>query len=118
MWSELGRIGARVPAYASVHHVVAPGIVERWLDLLLRGDWGKGVPAAITEHTLVDLARRTGDRARDLSEETRRSVLARLQKKNASPQTLQAIAEVVEVAEKEREAFYGESLPVGLRLVQ
>ncbi len=118
LWSELGRVGARVPAYASVHHVVAPGIVERWLDLLLRGDWGKGVPAAITEHALVDLARRTGDRARDLSEETRKSVLARLQKKNAAAQTLQAIAEVVEVAEKEREAFYGESLPVGLRLVQ
>jgi molecular chaperone DnaK (HSP70) len=115
LWSELGRIGARVPAYASVHHVIAPGTVERWLDLLLRGAWEK-VPTA--ERALVDLARRTGDRARDLSADARKSVLVRLQKKNASPDSLAAVTEVVEVAEKEREAFYGESLPVGLRLVR
>ena len=29
LWAALGRIGARVPAYASAHHVLPPSIVER-----------------------------------------------------------------------------------------
>src|SRR5690606_27339178 len=28
LWAALGRIGARVPAYASVHHVLPPAAVE------------------------------------------------------------------------------------------
>ena len=118
LWTDLARVGARVPAYASLHHVVAPAAVERWLDLLLRGAWTRGQLLPTAERALVDLARQTGDRARDLSFAARQSVLTRLQKKNAAPASLQAMTEVIEVGAIEREAFYGESLPVGLRLVR
>jgi hypothetical protein len=32
LWTALGRVGARVPGYASVHHVVPPRAAEAWLD--------------------------------------------------------------------------------------
>ncbi len=45
LWAAIGRLGARVPAYASVHHVVAPLVAERWIDHLLREKWD-AVPTA------------------------------------------------------------------------
>src|SRR5262249_39551865 len=36
LWAALGRIGARVPLYASAHHVVPARTAEAWLERLLR----------------------------------------------------------------------------------
>src|SRR4029450_6144061 len=63
LWAAIGRIGARVPTYASVHHVVAGNVAERWLDHLLRERFGE-VPTAA--RAAFELSRRTGDRARDV----------------------------------------------------
>ena len=41
LWAAIGRIGARVPAYASVHHVIVAHVVERWVDQLLREKWDR-----------------------------------------------------------------------------
>src|SRR5262249_28901528 len=35
LWAAIGRLGARVPVYASAHHAVSPEVAERWLDHLL-----------------------------------------------------------------------------------
>jgi hypothetical protein len=115
LWAALGRIGARVPAYASVHHVVSPSIAERWLDHLLREKWDELPTAA---QAAVRLARVTDDRARDISERTRRDVAARLTKMGARPEWVRAVSEYVPVEQEERAAFFGEGLPVGLRLVE
>ncbi|WP_437731569.1 Hsp70 family protein [Sorangium sp. So ce1335] len=114
LWAAIGRIGARVPAYASVHHVVSPAAAERWLDHLLREKW-EGLPSAAP--AAVQLARRTGDRARDVSDRTRGEVERRLVKVGAPEAWVRAVREVVAVEEAERAAFFGEGLPVGLRLV-
>jgi molecular chaperone DnaK (HSP70) len=115
LWSAIGRLGARVPAYASVHHVVAPHVVERWLDHLLREKWDS-VPTAA--QAAVQLARRTGDRARDVSDRVRQEVLGRLVAARTVDASVRAVRDVVPVEESERAAFFGDSLPLGLRLVE
>ncbi len=114
IWAAIGRLGARVPAYASVHHVVAPIVAERWIDHLLREKWD-AVPTAIP--AAVALARRTGDRARDVSERTARDVEKRLAALGARPDQVRAVREVVSVDASERAEFFGDTLPMGLRLV-
>jgi molecular chaperone DnaK (HSP70) len=115
LWQAIGRLGARVPAYASVHHVVSPLVVERWLDHLLREKWDT-VPAAA--QAAVQLARRTGDRARDVNERVRREVEQRLVTIGADEAWVRAVRDVVAVEESERAAFFGDALPPGLRLVE
>ncbi len=115
LWAALGRIGARAPAYASIHHVVAPHVAEKWLEQLLREKWSEKptcAPAA------VRIARVTGDRARDLGDAVRGEVAKRLVEVGARDEQLRAVREIVPVGETERAAFYGEGLPVGLRLVE
>jgi molecular chaperone DnaK (HSP70) len=115
LWAAVGRIGARVPAYASVHHVVAPLMAERWLDHLLREKW-PSVPTAAQAAT--QLARKTGDRARDVADAMGQEVERRLLAVGADERWVRAVREVVPVDEAERAAFYGDALPPGLRLVQ
>jgi hypothetical protein len=113
LWAAMGRIGARTPAYASVDHVVASGVAEKWVEQLLREKWD-ALPSAA--EAAVRLARVTGDRARDLSERARKDVAKRLTAVGASAEQVRAVSELVVVEEAERAAFWGESLPVGLRL--
>jgi hypothetical protein len=113
LWAALGRIGARVPAYASVHHVLAPSVVERWLDHLLRERWQE-MPSA--PRTASQLARLTNDRARDVSEGVRREVALRLEAAEAPIEWIQVVREFVPVEETERAAWFGDELPAGLRL--
>ncbi len=115
LWAAVGRIGARVPAYASVHHVVAPHTAERWLDHLLREKWD-AVPTAA--QAAVRLARRTGDRARDVADAVGREVERRLAAIGADEAWVRAVHEVVPVDVRERAAFFGDALPLGLRLVE
>jgi hypothetical protein len=114
IWAAMGRVGARVPAYASVHHVVSPNVAERWLDHLLREKWND-LPTA--PRAAMDMARMTGDRVRDVSERVRREVEKRLVAAGAREEWVRAVREVVAVEEADRAAFYGEGLPVGIRLV-
>jgi molecular chaperone DnaK (HSP70) len=114
LWAAIGRLGARVPAYAGVHHVVSPGVAERWIDHLLREKWD-AVPTA--PQAAVQLARVTGDRGRDVSERARREVERRLVAVGAREELCRPVRELVPVAEAERAALFGEGLPVGLRLL-
>jgi hypothetical protein len=114
-WAALGRLGARAPAYASVHHVISPLVAERWLDHLLREKWNE-IPTAA--RAAVDLSRVTDDRARDVSERVRRDVEKRLIAVGAKEEWVRAVREYVPVEDADRAAFFGEELPVGLRLVE
>ncbi len=114
LWAALGRLGARVPAYASVHHVVPPLTAERWLDHLLREKWD-AVPAAMA--AAAQIARRTGDRARDVGDRVRQEVDRRLVAGGAEPEMVRAVREVVEIGDRDRVAFFGDALPLGLRLL-
>jgi len=113
LWSALGRIGARVPGYASPHHVVPPATAEQWLVHLLSERWDEAPSAAITA---AQLARVTNDRARDVSAATRAEVSRRLEAVRAAPDLIASVREFVPFAEAESAAWYGEELPLGLRL--
>lgn len=113
LWTALSRVGARVPTYASAHHVVPPHSAERWLDHLLREKWAE-VPTAARAAT--QMARVTGDRARDVSEPVRAEVAKRLESQSAPVEWVRSVREYVDVGEAERAEFFGESLPVGLVL--
>jgi molecular chaperone DnaK (HSP70) len=113
LWAALGKAGARVPVHASAHRVVAARTVERWLDHLLRERW-EGIVTA--PRAAVAMCRLTGDRARDVSESVRREVGKRLVRLGVDEELRRPIFEVVEQSSRQRNAFYGEDLPVGLRL--
>jgi hypothetical protein len=113
LWTALSRVGARVPTYASAHHVVPPVTVERWLDHLLRERWAE-VPSAA--RAAVQMARVTGDRARDVSEPVRAEIVKRLESSGAPEGWVRAVREHVALGEAELAEFFGESLPVGLVL--
>jgi hypothetical protein len=115
LWAAIGRVGARIPAYASLHHVVSPRVVERWLDHLLREKWEQ-VPTA--PRAALDLARVTGDRARDLDEPLRLEVGRHLEQARAPEDWVRAVRQLVPVREADRRERFGEDLPVGLRLLE
>jgi molecular chaperone DnaK (HSP70) len=115
LWSALGRVGARVPGYASAHHVVPARVAEVWLDHLLRERWHE-VPTAAA--TAAQLARKTDDRARDVADAVRAEVIVRLEAIKAEADLIASVREFVPLVEAERAAWFGEELPVGLRLKQ
>jgi hypothetical protein len=98
-----------------VHHVISPQVAERWIDHLLREKWNE-IPTAA--RAAVDLSRVTDDRARDVSERVRREVEKGLLSVGAKEEWVRAVREYVPVEESDRAAFFGEELPVGLRLVE
>lgn len=114
LWSHLGRIGGRVPAYASAHYVVRTGAVERWVEQLLRERWSEVSTAA---QSAVRMARVTGDRHRDLREEVRAEVADALSRAEAPREWIRSVLELVPVTEAERQAQLGDDLPLGLRLI-
>jgi molecular chaperone DnaK (HSP70) len=114
IWAAIGRVGARVPAYASAHYVIAPTTAERFLDHLLREKW-RDVPTAA--HAAVQLARKTGDRARDISDRMGSEVARALEAFGVAAEVVQQVREFVPVADAERAEWF-EDLPAGLRLVE
>lgn len=114
LWAALGRLGSRAPAYASVHHVVRTRVAEEWLDHLLREKWAE---VATAPRAGMQLARVTGDRARDVSEALRDRTAKALEAVRADPEWVRAVREHCPVLDRERAEFFGDEIPVGLFLV-
>jgi molecular chaperone DnaK (HSP70) len=113
LWA-LGRLGARVPFHASAHLAVPGAAAEEWIARLL----GSGAPPPALVFPLAQLARRSGDRARDVDDAVRARVLAALAAGRAPDETVRAVREVAEASAEEESRIFGESLPAGLRLVE
>ena len=114
-WWALGCIGARQPMVGSGHAVVPPERAAKWLDQVLALDWRQVEPAAFAA---CQLARLTGDRARDLPESLRESVAGRLAQRRAPAQWVALLREVHTLEAEELRLAYGEALPAGLRLLE
>lgn len=109
----LGRLGARVPLYGSVHRVVAPQQAAEWLGLLL-ATRARDVEGAL--FAAVQLARLSGDRARDLEEAPRAEALAALHAAGAPASWQRLLTEVVAMESADEARALGDTLPVGLRV--
>lgn len=114
LWWALGRLGARVPFSASVHHVVDKDTATHWLQAVLALDWKNIQPAAFAAATL---ARVSGDRARDVDEPVRESVAARLRAARAPKAWIDMVQGAVDLDEADEGRVFGESLPPGLSLI-
>jgi hypothetical protein len=113
LWA-LSRIGSRIPFYGPLDRTMRADEAAKWAEALLAL---KGPASEPVAHALVQLARRTGDRARDLPELTRQRVgdYLRLLPKGERYASMLESPESVEEA-RERDWIFGEALPVGLVL--
>jgi len=109
----LGRLGARQPLYGPLNTVLAADVAERWLEELFKLE----TPDAQTTFAIVQLARKTGDRYRDISETSRREVLDWLNQRPAAEHAIHLVRDGGTLDAEEQSRAFGESLPKGLRLV-
>ena len=118
LWT-LGRLGAREPLHGPLDRVLPAETAADWLErlLLARSSAGDGEAArAETAFAIGELARRTGDRYRDVPEPLRARAAALLTALGADATTLDASEAHRRRNRAQREAAFGESLPRGLRL--
>jgi len=114
-WS-LTRLGARELLHGPLNGVVHPETVCNWLDEILgfspthqgeRMAWG---------FCLAQMTRRSGQRALDIDDAHRKRVLDALRGAGVPGAWLRMVEEVSNRDRAERAQFFGDSLPVGLRI--
>ena len=113
LWA-LGRFGARAPFYGPLDQVVSSSDASEWLDRLL------SLPLEASDslaHAAVQLARRTGDRQRDLPTADRDRLAGWLDNlENAKRYKELLKNEDTSMAKQEQDWIFGENLPSGLIL--
>jgi len=109
----LSRIGARDLLYGPVDRVIPSDEIANWISTLLEQNWRNPKPVGAA---LIQLARKTGDRTRDLDQTATGSVLAWLDRCENFSHESRLITEVVPLESKEENAIFGETLPAGLVL--
>jgi hypothetical protein len=109
----LGRLGTREPLYGSAHRTVTAEVASLWLERLLATGLARidGAPFAAAQ-----LARRTGDRARDLDEALLDKTMSALKECRAPDGWLRMVREVVTMDVADQSRALGDTLPLGLRL--
>ncbi|HEX2973038.1 MAG TPA: Hsp70 family protein [Tepidisphaeraceae bacterium] len=116
----IGRLGSRTAVYGPLNALVAPETAEEWALQLLQilptlsldeeSNGGKEL------FPLVQLTRRTDDRYRDVSEQTRGAVLDYLRARGATSHYLQLVEKGGQLEAEEQRLTFGENLPRGLRI--
>jgi molecular chaperone DnaK (HSP70) len=112
LWS-IGRIGSRQPTYGPLNVVLPPEKAAEWIEGLI-------VTAEISIERMfavVQLGRRCGDRYRDISDRDRQKASQWLRDCAAPDRYLRLLEG--EALERDEEArVFGETLPLGIRLVR
>jgi hypothetical protein len=113
----LTRLGARVLLYGPLNAVVHRQLAEAWLDALVGFEPGHDSERTAWAFCLAQLARRSGQRALDVDDSHRQSVLTVLRSQPIPPHWIRMVEEVSELEGEEQSQMFGESLPIGLRLL-
>jgi hypothetical protein len=116
-WS-LTRLGARAMIYGPLNAVVHPQTAERWLDAILAFEPGNPSERLGWAFCLSQLARRTGQRALDVDDSRRRTVLTALSGQHVPAHWVRMVEEISELEQEEKGQMLGDSLPIGLRLLK
>jgi molecular chaperone DnaK (HSP70) len=114
----LTRLGARVLLYGPLNNVIHPQVAERWIDALAGFEPGNESERLAWAFCLTQLARRSGQRAIDVDDSHRRTVLAVLRGQQVPEHWPQMVEEVAELEAEEQSQMFGEALPIGLRLAR
>ena len=107
------RIGARELLYGPVDRVIPPAGILDWIEALITGNWTNPAPAGLA---LLQLARKTGDRARDVDSAVVERLRDWLSRQGFLEDQLRVLSEVVPYRKQETSAIFGEDLPSGLIL--
>ena len=107
----LARIAARVPLYGPLNTGIESERASEWIAPLLTAS----SPREENLFEVALMARRTGDRYRDVDDDTRARVLNWLHACNASPHVVALVEVGGDLDSGEQTAAAGDSLPVGLR---
>ncbi|MEG3001050.1 MAG: Hsp70 family protein, partial [Comamonas sp.] len=113
-WWAIGRLAARQSLAANAHLVMPPEAAQEFLDATLAQDWRKNETAMFAA---VQMARMTGDRARDLSDEVRAQVLEKMRASGAPERWVAMVEQVVQMEAEDQKRSLGDSLPPGLILL-
>ncbi|PKM12177.1 MAG: molecular chaperone DnaK [Gammaproteobacteria bacterium HGW-Gammaproteobacteria-3] len=113
-WWAVGRIGARIPFHGSSHNVIAPTLAALWLQQIMKADWKKS-PQAGFAATLI--ARKSGDRARDIDETLRLRIVEQLKAAKLPASWVDMVETLKELEREEEKQIFGEALPPGLKLL-
>jgi hypothetical protein len=113
----IGRLGARVPLYGPANTVVSRAAAERWVLALLGRSFAPGRETTDAVFALAQLARVSGDRARDLDEPIRLRVLEQLKALGTDETICRTVREFHELEAAQQGQALGDALPVGLRLI-
>ena len=116
IWA-LGRLGSRVPLYGSAHQVVPAEDAARWFERLQSLDWSKGDLRRLAG-AFSQIARKTGDRSRDLDDKLLQALSVKMREAGASEEQLEQLREVRTMSESDQVQLFGDSLPSGLRLAR
>ena len=112
----LTRLGAAVLLYGPLNRSIHPEIVEQWLEQCCRSSPATTAKRTAGRSAWRNLARLTGQRALDVDDETGRRCWPSCTLEGAG-----GLGEdgrgVVEMEAGDRGQMFGESLPIGLRLV-
>ncbi len=114
-WS-LTRLGARVLLHGPLNAVVHPEIVQTWLDAILTFKPGNDSEAMAWAFCIAQIARRCGQRALDVDDSHRQSVLTALAQLTVPSQWPHMVEAIADPAGDEQSQMFGESLPIGLRI--
>ena len=109
----LGRVGARRLVYGPLNGVVPPDVATRWLIRLMKTN----SPDVLASFAVMQLARKTGDRYRDIDDNTRSSVEAWMDRAGSPKRYRQLVREVGSLESEDQSLIFGESLPKGLRIL-
>jgi hypothetical protein len=112
IWA-FARLGARTLIYGPANCVVRREAAARWVEQLLRSEWRKPDQLGFA---LMQIARCTGDRTRDLDDDLRRRLAERLSSLSSGQRWAKQVLEVVPLEAREQARILDESLPVGLRI--
>ena len=113
VWA-FARLGARSLMYGPANCTVRHEVAARWVEKLLRAEeWRR--PDMIG-FALMQIARCTGDRTRDLEAALRQRLADRLSPLSSGQRWAKQVLEVVPLEAREQARILDESLPVGLRI--
>lgn len=112
----LARLGARVPAYGPLNTVVPAEAAGAWLTRFVGNVWEAVSDESLARLAVMQLARRTDDRYRDLPESLRERASTWLRQHDAPAHFRQLVTEGGRLDSDEQGLIFGEALPRGLRL--
>ena len=111
LWA-LSRIGAREMLYGPVDRVIPPDEVTGWIKKLLQKEWKNPKPLC---SALSLMARKTGDRARDIPPDLEEQVVDYLRRHEMTDH-IEPITRVISFEKQDETEIFGESLPIGIVL--